>query len=91
MRGLSSKEADDVDQGAQEAEWAFRLRTGDRNRKLIHKINEALERIEDGTYGYCQETGKKIGIKRLEVRPIATLSIEAQQRHEKTGWRFRAR
>ena len=88
VREKSSKEPDDADQGSLEADKAFRLRTGDRNRKLLYKINEALERIEDGTYGYCEETGKAIGIKRLEVRPIATLSIEAQERHEKAERRL---
>ncbi|MBA5723777.1 TraR/DksA C4-type zinc finger protein, partial [Candidatus Liberibacter sp.] len=59
------------------------LRTRDRQRKLIAKIDAALQRIEDRTYGYCEETGKPIGLKRLEARPIATLSIEAQERHER--------
>ena len=59
------------------------MRTKDRARKLIAKINDALERIEDGTYGYCEETGEPIGLERLEARPIATLSIEAQERHER--------
>ena len=59
------------------------LRTKDRIRKLITKIDEALDRIEDGTYGYCEETGEPIGIERLEARPVATLSIEAQERHER--------
>ena len=59
------------------------LRTKDRARKLISKINDALKRIEDGTYGYCEETGEPIGVERLEARPVATLSIEAQERHER--------
>jgi DnaK suppressor protein len=59
------------------------LRSGDRQRKLIAKIDAALARIEDGTYGFCEETGEPISIKRLEARPIATLSIEAQERHER--------
>jgi DnaK suppressor protein len=59
------------------------LRTRDRERKLISKIDQALNRIDDGSYGYCEDTGEPIGIKRLEARPIATLSIEAQERHEK--------
>ena len=59
------------------------LRTRDRERKLITKIDQALSRIDDGSYGYCEDTGEPIGIKRLEARPIATLSIEAQERHEK--------
>ena len=65
-----------------ESAKAIELRTRDRERKLINKINEALERIENNTYGYCEITGKPIGLKRLEARPIATLSIEAQQMHE---------
>ncbi|MBL6959356.1 MAG: TraR/DksA C4-type zinc finger protein, partial [Rhodospirillales bacterium] len=59
------------------------LRTRDRARKLISKIDEALDRIEDGSYGYCEETSEPISISRLEARPIATLSIEAQERHER--------
>ena len=59
------------------------LRTRDRERELISKIDQALNRIDDGSYGYCEDTGEPIGIKRLEARPIATLSIEAQERHEK--------
>ena len=59
------------------------MRTRDRERKLINKIDSALRRIEDGSYGYCEETGEPIGIKRLEARPVATLSIEAQENHEK--------
>ena len=62
---------------------ALDLRTKDRARKLISKINDALKRIEDGTYGYCEETGEPIGVERLEARPVATLSIEAQERHER--------
>ena len=61
--------------------WSFRTR--DRERKLIRKIDEALKRIEDGSYGYCLETGEEIGIKRLEARPVATLSVEAQERRER--------
>jgi len=76
-------EADLADRASTESERALELRTRDRERKLIQKINEALERIEDGTYGYCEETGEPIAIKRLEARPIATLSIEAQERHER--------
>ena len=66
-----------------EAERQLELRTRDRQRKLIAKIDAALARIEDGTYGYCEETGEPISIKRLDARPIATLSIEAQERHER--------
>ncbi|WP_203414772.1 RNA polymerase-binding protein DksA [Entomobacter blattae] len=76
-------EADLADRATVETDRALELRTRDRARKLISKIDMALERIEDGSYGYCEETGEPIGIKRLEARPIATLSIEAQERHEK--------
>lgn len=74
---------DEVDRAALETDKSIALRTKDRARKLISKINDALERIEDGTYGYCEETGEPIGLQRLEARPIATLSIEAQERHER--------
>ena len=66
-----------------EADRSLELRTRDRARKLISKIDEALARIEDGSYGYCEETNEAIGIKRLEARPVATLSLEAQERHER--------
>jgi len=66
-----------------EADRSLELRTRDRARKLISKIDEALARIEDGSYGYCEETNEPIGIKRLEARPIATMSLEAQERHER--------
>ena len=72
-----------VDRASSEADRALELRTRDRQRKLISKIDEALRRIEDGTYGYCEETGEPIGIARLEARPTATLSVEAQERHER--------
>lgn len=76
-------EADLTDRASVETDRALELRTRDRARKLISKIDQALERIEAGTYGYCEETGEPISLKRLEARPIATLSIEAQERHEK--------
>ena len=76
-------EADLTDRASVETDRALELRTRDRARKLISKIDMALERIENGTYGYCEETGEPIGLKRLEARPIATLSIEAQERHER--------
>ena len=79
----SISEPDIADRASLETDRALELRTRDRERKLIQKINEALQRIEDGTYGFCEETGEPIGIKRLEARPIATLSIEAQERHER--------
>jgi DnaK suppressor protein len=76
-------EADLTDRASVETDRALELRTRDRARKLISKIDQALERVENGTYGYCEETGEPIGLKRLEARPIATLSIEAQERHER--------
>jgi DnaK suppressor protein len=72
-----------ADRASSETDRAIELRARDRQRKLIAKIDAALGRIEDGTYGYCEETGEPISIKRLEARPIATLSIEAQERHER--------
>jgi DnaK suppressor protein len=76
-------EADLADRAATETDRFTELRTRDRERKLIAKIDSALRRIEDGTYGYCEDTGEPIGVKRLEARPIATLSLEAQERHER--------
>ena len=76
-------EADITDRASVETDRALELRTRARARKLIAKINQALQRVEAGTYGYCEETGEPIGLKRLEARPIATLSIEAQERHER--------
>jgi len=75
--------ADVADRASSETDRALELRTRDRQRKLISKIDEALRRIEDGSYGYCEETGEPIGVSRLEARPIATLSLEAQERHER--------
>jgi len=72
-----------TDRATSEADHAIELRARDRQRKLIAKIDSALARIEDGSYGYCEETGEPIGVRRLEARPIATLSIEAQERHER--------
>ena len=72
-----------ADRASMETDRALELRTRDRARKLINKIDQALVRIEDGSYGYCEETDEPIGIRRLEARPIATLSIEAQERHER--------
>ena len=83
MKQDSSKLSDPNDAATQEEEFRLELRTRDRERKLITKIDQALSRIDDGSYGYCEDTGEPIGIKRLEARPIATLSIEAQERHEK--------
>jgi DnaK suppressor protein len=72
-----------ADRATSETDRAIELRARDRQRKLITKIDAALQRLEDGTYGYCEETGEPISLKRLEARPIATLSIEAQERHER--------
>jgi DnaK suppressor protein len=76
-------EADITDRASVETDRALELRTRDRARKLIAKIDQALLRVESGTYGYCEESGEPIGLKRLIARPIATLSIEAQERHER--------
>jgi DnaK suppressor protein len=76
-------EADLADRATSETDRNLELRTRDRQRKLIAKIDAALRRIEDGTYGYCEETGEPIALSRLEARPIATLSLEAQERHER--------
>ena len=76
-------EADITDRASVETDRALELRTRDRARKLISKIDQALQRIEGGTYGFCEDTGEPIGLRRLEARPIATLSIEAQERHER--------
>ena len=77
------QEPDLADRASAETDRALELRTRDRERKLLSKIDAALQRIEDDTYGYCEETGDPIGVKRLEARPIATLSLEAQERHER--------
>lgn len=76
-------EPDLTDRATSESERSLELRTRDRQRKLIAKIDAALKRVADGSYGYCEETGEPISLKRLEARPIATLSIEAQERHER--------
>ena len=76
-------ESDITDRASVETDRALELRTRDRARKLIAKIDQALARIDNGSYGYCEETDEPIGLKRLEARPIATLSIEAQERHER--------
>ena len=72
-----------ADRASSETDRAIELRARDRQRKLVAKIDEALGRLEDGTYGYCEETGEPISLRRLEARPIATLSVEAQERHER--------
>lgn len=77
------QEPDIADRASVETEVALEMRARDRQRKLLSKIQEALQRIEEGSYGYCEETGEPIGIKRLEARPVATLTVEAQERHER--------
>jgi DnaK suppressor protein len=77
------QEPDIADRASAETDRSLELRTRDRERKLISKIDAALERIEDDSYGYCEETGEPIGVRRLDARPIATLSLEAQERHER--------
>ena len=74
---------DSADRASEETDRALELRTRDRQRKLIFKIDAAIRRIDDGSYGYCEETGEPISLKRLDARPIATLSLEAQERHER--------
>jgi DnaK suppressor protein len=81
--------SDLADRASSETERAIELRARDRQRKVIAKIDAALQRIEDGTYGYCEETGEPIELKRLEARPIATLSIEAQEQHERRERAYR--
>ena len=83
LRQGGLNQPDELDRASMETDKALDLRTKDRARKLISKINDALKRIEDGTNGYCEETGEPIGVERLEARPVATLSIEAQERHER--------
>ncbi len=79
----SSNHPDIADRASSETDRAIELRARDRQRKLIAKIDSALQRIDDGSYGYCEETGEPISLKRLDARPIATLSIEAQEQHER--------
>ncbi len=83
LQNNNTPEADVADRASTETERALELRTRDRQRKLLAKINAALSRIKDGSYGYCIETGEPISLKRLDARPIALLSIQAQERHEK--------
>jgi DnaK suppressor protein len=91
LKEKSLRQPDIVDQGALETDKSLKLRTRNRYIKLINKINDALERISNTTYGYCEETGKEIGIRPLEARPTATLCLEAQQRHEQAERRTRVR
>ena len=83
MQEDNLQKPDIADRASAETDHALELRTRDRERKLISKINAALEKIDEGTYGYCEETGEPISVARLEARPIATLSLEAQERHER--------
>ncbi|NCC22516.1 MAG: RNA polymerase-binding protein DksA [Alphaproteobacteria bacterium] len=83
LQGTELQKPDLADRASAETDHALELRTRDRERKLINKINDALMRIEDGEYGYCEETGEPITVARLDARPIATLSLEAQERHER--------
>ena len=83
LKAETENHPDLVDRASSESDRALELRTRDRQRKLISKIDEALRRIEDGSYGYCEETGEPISLGRLEARPTATLSVEAQERHER--------
>lgn len=91
MQDEASNFPDPNDRATQESEFGLELRTRDRERKLLKKIDSALERIEDGSYGYCEETGEEIGLRRLEARPVATLSVEAQERREVAERQFRDR
>ena len=83
LQSSSEHQSDLADRASSETDRAIELRARDRQRKLIAKIDSALERIAEGTYGYCEETGEPISLKRLDARPIATLSLEAQERHER--------
>jgi DnaK suppressor protein len=89
LKEEESRVADMTDWASVETERNFQLRARDRERKLLSKIDEALRRIEEGTYGFCEETQEPIGLRRLEARPIATLSIEAQERHERREKTYR--
>jgi DnaK suppressor protein len=83
LQNESLREPDVTDRASSETDWSLELRTRDRQRKLIAKIEAAMRRIEDGEYGYCEVTGEPISLARLEARPIATMTIEAQERHER--------
>lgn len=91
MQDEAANFPDPNDRATQESEFGLELRTRDRERKLLRKIDSALQRIDDGSYGYCDETGEEIGLKRLEARPVATLSLEAQERREMSERQFRDR
>ncbi|MFN7176189.1 MAG: RNA polymerase-binding protein DksA [Thermaurantiacus sp.] len=83
LQGTSLQEPDQADRASSETDWALELRTRDRQRKLIAKIDDAIRRIDSGDYGYCEITGEPISLQRLEARPIATMTLEAQERHER--------
>ena len=89
MQDEASNFPDPNDRATQESEFGLELRTRDRERKLLRKIDQAIARTEDGTYGYCEKTGEEIGLKRLEARPVATLSVEAQERREVSERQYR--
>jgi len=91
MRDEAANFPDPNDRATQESEFGLELRTRDRERKLLRKIDSALARIEEGSYGFCDETGEEIGLKRLEARPVATLCVEAQERREMAERQFRDR
>lgn len=91
MQDEAANFPDPNDRATQESEFGLELRTRDRERKLLRKINSAIARIDEGTYGYCEETGEEIGLKRLEARPVATLCLEAQERREMSERQFRDR
>lgn len=91
MQDEAANFPDPNDRATQESEFGLELRTRDRERKLLRKINAAINRIEEGTYGYCEETGEEIGLKRLEARPVATMCLEAQERREMAERQYRDR
>ena len=91
MQDEASNFPDPNDRATQESEFGLELRTRDRERKLLKKIDQALARVEDGSYGFCEETGEEIGLQRLEARPVATLCVEAQERRELAERQYRDR
>jgi DnaK suppressor protein len=91
MQDEAANFPDPNDRATQESEFGLELRTRDRERKLLRKIDSALARVDEGSYGYCEETGEEIGLKRLEARPVATLCLEAQERRELAERQFRDR
>ena len=91
MKDEASNFPDPNDRATQESEFGLELRTRDRERKLLKKINSTLTKIDEGDYGYCEETGEEIGLKRLQARPVATLSLEAQERRELSERQYRDR